>query len=90
VIRVIIRVIPLKRDKGEGEFSKREIFLLKINMFQRFKYQKNCAVSTVLMVFKTLTNIDFHYEDSHFFENENSPSPFYNGITLNNCGVLKK
>jgi len=33
--------------------------LVKINIFQRFKYQKNRAVSTVLSVLETLKNIEF-------------------------------
>jgi len=32
---------------------------LKINICQRFKYQKNRAVSKVLLVFETWTGIDF-------------------------------
>ena len=40
-------------------FSKVGIPPLKINIFQRFEYRKNRAVSAVLMVFETLTHIDF-------------------------------
>ena len=48
-------------------FSKVGIPPLKINIFQRFEYRRNRAVSAVLMVFETLTHIDFQGGDTHFF-----------------------
>ena len=48
-------------------FSKVGIPPLKINIFQRFEYRKNRAVSAVLMVFETLTHIDFQGGNTHFF-----------------------
>jgi len=43
---------------------------VKINIFQRFKYYKNCTVSTTLLVFEMLTNIELQDGKSHFFKNE--------------------
>jgi len=40
--------------------------MVKINSFQRFKYKKNHADSTVLLVFEMLKNIDFQGAKSHF------------------------
>jgi len=45
------------------------IAIVKINIFQRFKYQKNHAIST-LLVFEKLKTIDF--QGGGEFENKNS------------------
>jgi len=50
-------------------FSKVGVPSLKINIFQRFEYRKNRAVSAVLMVFETLTRTDFQGGNTHFFLN---------------------
>jgi len=40
---------------------------LKINIFERFKKQNNCAFSVVLVVFEPFTNIDLQGSYSNFF-----------------------
>jgi len=42
--------------------------LVRVNICQRFKYEKNRAVSMVLSVFEALTNIDFQRGNPTFLK----------------------
>jgi len=62
---------PSENGEGEGSFCFRIV-----GFPPGFKYLTNLAVGTVLLVFETLTNIDFDYGDSHFF-NTQIPLPHF-------------
>jgi len=83
-------VIPLKNKVGVGEFSFLEsgVSPLENQYFQRFKYQKDRAGSTILLVFEALTNtfsrgLGFPL----FLKTKTPPSSFFNEITISMSAV---